>query len=73
MIAYYSVKGNSPSSYDSDEREAASSNLATIAVRAEPVAIVRSEFTGPNEGNYHYAYGEMKVVGDHQVYMMRES
>ena len=55
MIAFSLVKGNSPSSYDSDEREAASSNLTTIAVRAEPVAIVRSEFTGPNDGNYHYA------------------
>ena len=84
MNALFSVFGNSLSSYDSDDREAASSNLATIAFRAEPVAIVRSEFTGPNDGNYHYAYetangikqdvtGEMKVVDDAQVYVMRGS
>ena len=78
------VQGNSLSSYGSNDKDVASSNLATVAVRAEPVAIVRSEFTGPNEGNYHYAYetangikqdvtGEMKVINNEQVYTMSGS
>jgi len=79
------ISDNSLSSYSqSKDRDTASSNVATVAVRAEPIAIVRSEFTGPNDGNYHYAYetengikqdvtGEMRVVDDAQVYVMRGS
>jgi len=76
---------NSLSSYGvSDDEDTASSNVARVEVRAEPIAIVRSEYTGPNDGNYHYAYetangitqdvtGEMRVVDDAQVYVMRGS
>merc|ERR1712123_425592 len=81
--SYGSVQGNSLSSYSVD-RDTASSNLATVAVRAEPIAIVRSDYDNDNEGNYHYAYetangikqevtGEMKVIDDAQVYVMRGS
>jgi len=76
---------NSLTSYGvSDDEDTASSNVARVEVRAEPIAIVRSEYTGPNNGNYHYAYetangitqdvtGEMRVVDDAQVYVMRGS
>ena len=76
---------NSLSSYGvSDDEDTASSNVARVEVRAEPIAIVRSEYSGPNDGNYHYAYetangitqdvtGEMRVVDDAQVYVMRGS
>merc|ERR1711887_131067 len=48
---------NSLTSYGvSDDEDTASSNVARVEVRAEPIAIVRSEYTGPNNGNYHYAY-----------------
>jgi len=82
---YEEVEDNLLSSYSvSDDEDVASSNVARVEVRAEPIAIVRSEFTGPNNGNYHYAYetangikqdvtGEMKVVDDAQVYVMRGS
>merc|ERR1711892_467788 len=81
---YASVPDNSLTSYDSTDREAAGSSLTTTAVRADPIAIVRSDFTGPNDGNYHYSYeaangikqevtGEMKLVDNSQVYVMRGS
>merc|ERR1711881_508924 len=82
---YEELEDNLLSSYSvSDDEDVASSNVARVEVRAEPIAIVRSEFTGPNNGNYHYAYetangikqdvtGEMKVVDDAQVYVMRGS
>merc|ERR1719206_435326 len=48
---------NSLSSYGvSDDEDTASSNVARVEVRSEPITIVRSEYTGPNNGNYHYAY-----------------
>merc|ERR1712083_503072 len=76
---------NSLTSYGvTDDEDTASSNVARVEVRAEPIATVRSEYTGPNNGNYHYAYetangithdvtGEMRVVDDAQVYVMRGS
>merc|ERR1711892_877262 len=83
-ISYATVPDNSLTSYDSTDREAAGSSLTTTAVRADPIAIVRSDFTGPNDGNYHYSYeaangikqevtGEMKLVDNSQVYVMRGS
>merc|ERR1712128_280601 len=57
--------------------------LAPITVK-EPVAIIRSDFTGPNDGNYEYSYEtgngikqsvvvEMKLGDNVQVYVMRGS
>ena len=64
----------------------AASSASTKTVKAEPVAIVRSEFTGMenSNGQYHYAYetgngisqdvtGSMKVVDEEEVYVMSGS
>jgi hypothetical protein len=55
-----------------------SSASSSNSLRREPEKILRSEFSGPNEGNWNYAYetengikqearGEVKTVGDAQV------
>merc|ERR1712128_51248 len=67
----------------SPSRTVSVSKLARTTVK-EPVAIIRSDFTGPNDGNYKYSYetangikqsvvGEMKLVDKVQVYVMRGS
>merc|ERR1712106_707332 len=67
----------------SPSRTVSVSKLAPITVK-EPVAIIRSDFTGPNDGSYKYSYetangikqsvvGEMKLVDKVQVYVMRGS
>jgi len=82
VISYQSA--NSLTSSNSGDRQAAGSSRVATEVRAAPAAIVRSDFTGPNDGNYHYSYetsngikqevtGEMKVVDDSQIYVMRGS
>jgi len=82
VISYQSA--NSLTSSNSGDRQAAGSSRVATEVRAAPAAIVRSAFTGPNDGNYHYSYetsngikqevtGEMKVVDDSQIYVMRGS
>jgi len=82
VISYQSA--NSLTSYNSGDRQAAGSIRVATEVRAAPAAIVRSDFTGPNDGNYHYSYetsngikqevtGEMKVVDNTQIYVMRGS
>ena len=59
-------------------------SLGVKNVKSKPVAILRSENTGVNNGRYHYSYeaengisqdvsGEMKTVNDAQVYVMRGS
>jgi len=61
-----------------------SSRVVTSSVTSAPVAILRSENSGVNNGRYHYSYeaengisqdvsGEMKTVNDAQVYVMRGS
>jgi len=61
-----------------------SSRVVTPSVTSAPVAILRSENSGVNNGRYHYSYeaengisqdvsGEMKTVNDAQVYVMRGS
>ena len=64
----------------SSGRAASSFNSASSSssLRREPEKILRSEFSGPNEGNWNYAYetengikqearGELKTIGDAQV------
>merc|ERR1712012_1009251 len=75
-----------------DERVAAGSSVSSSVVnslgvktaKSKPIAILRSENTGVNNGQYSYSYeaengisqsvsGEMKTVNDAQVYVMRGS
>jgi hypothetical protein len=60
------------------------SGTAGGVVRREPEKIIRSEYSGPNEGNWNYAYetengikqeakGEMRTIGDTQVTIGRNS
>ena len=74
---------------DNDINEPAASIISTSvvqtkAVKSDPIGIVRSENTGVNDGRYHYSYetengisqevsGEMKMVNDNPVYVMRGS
>jgi hypothetical protein len=55
-----------------------SASSSSNSLRREPEKILRSEFSGPNEGNWNYAYetengikqearGEVKTIGDAQV------
>jgi len=81
------TKDNDLSGYGSSDRQAAGSVISTSVVKTvtqPPVAILRSENTGVNDGRYHYSYeaengisqdvsGEMRTVNDAQVYVMRGS
>jgi len=74
---------------NNDINEAAASVITTSVVKSspatsKPIAILRSENTGVNDGRYRYSYetengisqevsGEMKMVNDNPVYVMRGS
>merc|ERR1719219_2340195 len=74
---------------NNDINEAAASVITTSVVKSKPVtskpiAILRSENTGVNDGRYSYSYetengisqevsGEMKMVNDNPVYVMKGS
>ena len=74
---------------DNDINEVAASVISNSVVQSntvqrEPIAILRSENTGVNDGRYSYSFetengisqdvsGEMKMVNDNPVYVMRGS
>ena len=74
---------------DNDINEVAASVISSSVVQSntvqrEPIAILRSENTGVNDGRYSYSFetengisqdvsGEMKMVNDNPVYVMRGS
>jgi len=86
-------ESNNVDNYGSSDRLASGSSISNRVtvnslgvknVKSKPVAILRSENTGVNNGRYHYSYeaengitqdvsGEMQTVNDAQVYVMRGS
>lgn len=74
---------------DNDINEVAASVISSSVVQSntvqrEPIAILRSENTGVNDGRYSYSFetengisqdvsGEMRMVNDNPVYVMRGS
>jgi len=78
---------NDLNEYGSSDRVASGSSLSSSvvkAVKSPPVALLRSENTGINDGRFSYGYeaengisqdvsGEMKTINDAQVYVMRGS
>merc|ERR1719336_2276387 len=73
--------------YGSSDRLASGSSISSSvvkAVKSPPVALLRSENTGINDGKFRYGYeaengisqdvsGEMRTINDNQVYVMRGS